>query len=186
MKAISLWQPWAALIAVGAKTIETRSWGTNYRGPLLIHAAKTRSHLGAIASCPHFKRICLEREPRFAFGCIVAVAWLYNCRRVESIQSATDNASPERDAELAHSIRYHNPGLSEAQAAAYVNAWRLTDQERAFGDFSPGRFGWLLAVVTQLKNPIPYNGRQGLFDVPDALLASCQPLPWPCAASDPE
>lgn len=40
MKCISLWQPWASLIAVGAKKIETRSWTTSYRGVLAIHAAK--------------------------------------------------------------------------------------------------------------------------------------------------
>jgi hypothetical protein len=41
MKALSLWQPWASLIATGAKRYETRSWSTRYRGPLLICAAKT-------------------------------------------------------------------------------------------------------------------------------------------------
>ncbi|MFA4826593.1 MAG: ASCH domain-containing protein [Methanoregula sp.] len=40
IKAISIWQPWASLIAVVAKKFETRSWKTNYRGPLLICAAK--------------------------------------------------------------------------------------------------------------------------------------------------
>lgn len=40
MKAITLWQPWASLIAIGAKKYETRSWKTNYRGPIAIHAAK--------------------------------------------------------------------------------------------------------------------------------------------------
>src|SRR5258708_5270609 len=42
VKALTLWQPWASLIAVGAKTIETRSWSTSYRGPLAIHAAKRK------------------------------------------------------------------------------------------------------------------------------------------------
>lgn len=42
MKALSLWQPWASAIALGAKRVETRSWETLYRGPLLIHAAKRR------------------------------------------------------------------------------------------------------------------------------------------------
>jgi hypothetical protein len=36
MKAISIRQPWATLISQGTKTIEVRSWQTNYRGPLLI------------------------------------------------------------------------------------------------------------------------------------------------------
>lgn len=40
IRAISLWQPWASLVALGAKKFETRSWATAYRGPLLIHAAK--------------------------------------------------------------------------------------------------------------------------------------------------
>lgn len=40
IKTISLWQPWATLIAIGAKTLETRSWATKYRGLLAIHAAK--------------------------------------------------------------------------------------------------------------------------------------------------
>ncbi len=44
MKAISIWQPWASLIAIGAKQIETRSWATGYRGLLVIHAAKRWEH----------------------------------------------------------------------------------------------------------------------------------------------
>ena len=39
MKAISLKQPFAALVAAGVKQFETRKWRTNYRGPLLIHAS---------------------------------------------------------------------------------------------------------------------------------------------------
>ena len=40
MKALTLTQPWATLVAVGENSIETRSWGTSYRGPLAIHSAK--------------------------------------------------------------------------------------------------------------------------------------------------
>ncbi len=39
MKAITIKQPWASLIAAGLKDIENRSWKTNYRGRVLIHAA---------------------------------------------------------------------------------------------------------------------------------------------------
>lgn len=39
MKALTLHEPWATLVALGVKTIETRSWSTAYRGPLAIHAA---------------------------------------------------------------------------------------------------------------------------------------------------
>lgn len=40
MKALTLTQPWASLVALQAKRIETRSWKTPYRGELVIHAAK--------------------------------------------------------------------------------------------------------------------------------------------------
>jgi hypothetical protein len=40
MKAISIKQPWAELIARGEKSIETRTWETSYRGDLLICASK--------------------------------------------------------------------------------------------------------------------------------------------------
>lgn len=40
MKALSIKQPWASLIAEGHKTIETRTWATDYRGPLLICSSK--------------------------------------------------------------------------------------------------------------------------------------------------
>lgn len=41
MKAITIKQPWASLIVVGLKDIENRSWKTNFRGRVLIHAAKS-------------------------------------------------------------------------------------------------------------------------------------------------
>ena len=42
MKVLSLTEPYATLIKKGVKTIETRSWKTNYRGKLYIHASSTR------------------------------------------------------------------------------------------------------------------------------------------------
>lgn len=38
MKVITLKQPWATLVAEGIKKYEFRSWKTNYRGKVLIHA----------------------------------------------------------------------------------------------------------------------------------------------------
>lgn len=42
MKVLSLREPYATLIKEKIKTIETRSWKTNYRGELYIHASKTK------------------------------------------------------------------------------------------------------------------------------------------------
>lgn len=43
IKAISLKQPWASLVASGKKTIETRKWITTYRGDLVICSSKKPS-----------------------------------------------------------------------------------------------------------------------------------------------
>lgn len=40
MKALSVKQPWANMIAAGEKTIETRKWPTPYRGEILIVSSK--------------------------------------------------------------------------------------------------------------------------------------------------
>ena len=41
MKALTICQPYAHLIAIGEKRVENRTWPTSYRGPLLIHAGKS-------------------------------------------------------------------------------------------------------------------------------------------------
>lgn len=40
MKALSIKQPWASLVAAGHKTVECRTWKTSYRGPILICSSK--------------------------------------------------------------------------------------------------------------------------------------------------
>lgn len=60
MKALSVKQPWANMIASGEKTIETRTWSTDYRGDLLIVSTKLP-----------------KVEPA---GCAVAIAELVGCR----------------------------------------------------------------------------------------------------------
>jgi hypothetical protein len=44
MKALSVCQPWAWAIVHGIKTIENRSRPTRHRGPLVIHASKSRRY----------------------------------------------------------------------------------------------------------------------------------------------
>jgi activating signal cointegrator 1 len=55
MKAISLLQPWATLVVMGVKTIETRSWQTPHRGELLIHASLGKKGQ-VLCSQPHFNK----------------------------------------------------------------------------------------------------------------------------------
>lgn len=41
MRALSFTRPWDELVLTGGKTIENRSWITHYRGPMVVHAAKS-------------------------------------------------------------------------------------------------------------------------------------------------
>lgn len=59
--------------------------------------------------------------------------------------------------------------LAACLPAAEVQA-KLDDEERAFGDFTAGRFAWLLDDPVRYANPLPWRGSLGLFDVPDSFL----------------
>lgn len=82
MSMLSLWQPWASLIALGEKKIETRDWDTDYRGLIAIHATKSlhpESHAAAqnpaIAAALAKHDTALQSLP---LGAIVAVAEVVN------------------------------------------------------------------------------------------------------------
>src|SRR5687767_12341860 len=80
MKALSLLQPWASLVVSGAKKIETRSWQTAYRGPLLIHASKGKS--GALlATEPPFKNF-IPDFTKLPFGAIIGTVELVDIVRI--------------------------------------------------------------------------------------------------------
>ena len=47
----------------------------------------------------------------------------------------------------------------------------LPTHETDFGDFSPGRYGWVLEDVRALGEPIPARGMLGLWEVPEETQA---------------
>lgn len=89
MKALTLWQPWATLIATGAKRYETRSWQTSHRGLLAIHAAKTKQALDVCRTEP-FLSVLLDSGIRYLsylpFGAVVAVVELRHIYPAEAIR----------------------------------------------------------------------------------------------------
>lgn len=61
MKALTLYQPWASLIAWREKQYETRGWSTLYRGPLAIHASKNFKEGREVCAINSFYREALAR-----------------------------------------------------------------------------------------------------------------------------
>ena len=83
MRGLSLTQPWASLVALRHKRIETRSWSTKYRGPLYIHASK-----GFPRDAKEFaeEERALGRLPeRLPLGCFVATVRLVDVQRTEDV-----------------------------------------------------------------------------------------------------
>jgi hypothetical protein len=142
MKALSLTQPWATLVAIGAKKIETRSWGTTPCGTIAIHAAKkmTRADVDICLEYPFVDALSAlgvvftaQDLPR---GAILAIADFVGC-------IGTDQ-------------------LYESERGRAM----LTSKEEAFGNYESGRFAFVFRRVRRLREPIPCNGALGLWTVP--------------------
>ena len=87
MKTLTVKQPWSHLIARGIKRVENRSWATNYRGPLLIHAAKSRDELTEddIDFIDGLGLGLKWNVAKLTYGAIVAVVNVVECYSVDDL-----------------------------------------------------------------------------------------------------
>ena len=136
MKALTLWQPWASLIALGHKTIETRGWATRFRGPIAIHAAKRFGRTEQLMCDTWPFNQVLKAKQKFPLGAIVATATLTDC-----IQIGVDTGSERYQA-------------FEAQLEEHP-------YEREFGDYVVERWAWRLQDVTPRLTAVRVRGAQG-------------------------
>ncbi|MCT4602469.1 MAG: ASCH domain-containing protein [Marinifilum sp.] len=82
MKALSIRQPWAWAIVHGYKPVENRSWKTNFRGRIYIHASKTFDKEGYEMIKEHAQELGIKDMPKpeeIERGGIVGTATLTNC-----------------------------------------------------------------------------------------------------------
>jgi hypothetical protein len=82
MKVLTVCQPYAGAIADGRKPVENRTWPTSYRGPLLIHAGKSRAWLSTWE-----EELDGPLPATMFFGAIVAKVQLVECCRIEDLAS---------------------------------------------------------------------------------------------------
>lgn len=150
MKCLSLTQPFASLIACGAKRIETRSWKTLYRGPLAIHAAKKFPPIcRAICGAAEYREaLKIRDEYDLPIGCIVAVCQLIDCVPTENVRICLKE-------DVQHRTEIHPQWL-----------W-IPYEETYFGDYDEGRFAWVLNDVRPLAESIPARGALGLWEFND-------------------
>lgn len=168
MKLLSLWEPWASLMAIGAKRIETRSWSTGYRGWLAIHAAKrwTKNEIFFSQFGPCAAALGANWEP--ALGGIVAVVKLIDCTRIERCLCSsrkTDGDALDWNIDL-----NPTPCTSCQDIGCHPRGLDLAYPESEFGNYDEGRFAWFTDNLFRLPEPIPFKGKQGLIEVPEEIL----------------
>ena len=147
MKALTILQPWASLIAIGAKKIETRSWPTKYRGPIAIHAGKEMWHLTLMQGNQLLQDAVIRAfggEPNRArgsaqggnfnlpYGAVIAIAEIVDCKPTEGFIFG----GTQRD---------------------------ISEDELLFGDFTPGRYAWILDNIRRIE-PVPARGMQRIWN----------------------
>lgn len=142
VRIITLWQPWASLMALKLKCYETRSWKTAFRGPLLIHAAQRQMRTvdvavweRAIAMKEGF-RCPAHLHPVQTYGRVVAEVDLTGCYRM---------------------VEHSQPCNGEV-----ISVSSIAEAEMEVGLWEVGRFAWECQNVRPLNNPFLWVGRQGL------------------------
>jgi hypothetical protein len=142
MKAITLTHPWDVLIAAGACRYSIRSWHTRHRGPLALYCGRSFSE-DAVDLCLHPDIAPLLARAGFEYIVQLPLRAVVGVARlVECVRIRSEDEERLDKTDLA--LR-HVPYIS-------------------------GNWAWVFARPRLLKRPVPFNGRPGLFTVPDHLL----------------
>lgn len=154
-RVLSLHQPWASLVVRDVKSVETRSWSTQYRGPIAIHASAVFSKQHREFFGNGTKNLLAARADELPLGAIIGLVTLYDVRSTDEI--VTRMTTP-----------WGKDGWHEEYAEANLgDVLGSSDSEGGLGDFGPGRFAWLLHKAFALPEPIPFKGGLGLRVLPD-------------------
>lgn len=166
MKAITVRQPWAWAIAIGAKDVENRSWQRTYRGPVAIHAGLTDDAPAYLH--PQVSAAFAEQFPLPPKWPTEADTAAFNQRLNGPVGKAwRAKGAVVAVADLrricARSIPPYAPCCCGPWATAGQHHWQLHD-------------------VRLLNQPVPAHGAQGLWDLadqPDAHAAVLSQLATP-------
>jgi hypothetical protein len=138
-RALTLTQPWATLVATRQKLVETRSWGTSYRGPILIHAAKGYPPLA--------RDLTIDLQ-------------------VRGILQVPKGHTPWAHHPIPLGEFVARAVLDDVRSTEWSRQ-HLDALELELGDYSAGRFAWWLRDIEPIDPPVAWRGALGLWDGPD-------------------
>ena len=137
MKAITLYDPWGSLMAIGAKVNETRGCRTTHRGDICIHVAKADygcSDEVAQAVIKAFQSRGIVPQP--VFGCIVAVVDLWDVQPSKLFKTKGSMIWP--------------------------GEFEVSEEELQFGNYDSGRWIYRTRNLRRLTIPVPCRGFQSI------------------------
>lgn len=172
MKALTICQPYAELICRADesedgrrgkrfKLVENRTWATKYRGPLAIHAGKSRKFLDLDTGCPSCGAVggdAGDNCPWCELPCDAEVDYTY-----EIPLSAMPFGAVVAVCDLVDCLPL-NLAMTPPRAIRDQYPW-LPCHEHVEGPWC-----WILANVRRLGAPVPRSGAQGLWELPDESL----------------
>lgn len=146
---LTLWQPWATLLAYGVKQNETRVRAAKYNPEdrIIIHAAKARD-AGMEAACRlkgsiyhrGLQQLGIASYNDLPFGALVGE---FKVKEFATVKEEADN--------------------SLFAMAQLSNGKEVDDFEELLGDYNFGRSIWLGTDHRPLVEPIPYLNGQGYY-----------------------
>lgn len=145
MKAITLRQPFATLVALGEQWLVTRQMPTDHRGPLGIYATPeyTRADAEFTVTQPEIAntlvRHAFKGPGELPLGAMVAIVQLVDVVPVERIDRA-----------------WITPPFVSGPGR-YV----ISEKDQAYADFSPGRYAWIFNGVEKLPQPVRIAAPEG-------------------------
>jgi activating signal cointegrator 1 len=171
MLGLTVHQPYAQLLAIGAKQYETRSYPTKYRGKVAIHAGLNTESLKKFQH--EYNAWVKINRPiwHYMFASNVAHAVeTYKRKGEEVLHYANEYVYQDSDFPLGSIIAYAD--LVNCYSCEDVSsAMILTEREALFGGWSLGRYAWKMDNVVMLDEPLPYKGFQRLFRLPDDIVS---------------
>ncbi|MCH6264859.1 ASCH domain-containing protein [Neobacillus citreus] len=143
MKILSMIQPWASLFVLGESKYETRTWRTNYRGPLAIHTSKKPDK--AACGYPRVQELLQKHGysgEDLPTGVIIGVCELKNCIRV----------------------------IENNETWAVLEDGRVVSGiEFLLGDYRVGGYAWEVEGMRTFEESIPAKGQLGLWEYPGII-----------------
>ena len=137
MKVISIWQPYASLVVYRHKLIETRGW------PAPKSLIKQRIAIASTKVIRPEQRDVMK-DPGFR-------------------KFYDETGLPELDA-LPHGCILGTVTLNSCDPITEEDLEDITDEERTFGWWQPGRYAWRLRDPEPFDQPVPARGQQGIWE----------------------